>query len=405
MKETRSTQTFTALSMALLALGLMALLGMAFLRHPTPVKLLPQSRVPQLIATQTLPPVRQAITTPQLNAQPTSEKADPTAQSSQPQLPPTSTAAVLAVTQGTPLSVATVIATAAAPVSSSGERPIALTPTQQASVPTHAATSGTWPGSLASDEPDNGDTGSSPVLTSPPLLPGEATAVQPVAPTVGVANVSTPQPTAKLLQAAQVPQAPPGQPASSLPAPTRVISAPTAKPTAKATAKATAKPKPGVPVLPNGVVYGDHKPNLPSRIVRIASPNIRLDTSVYEVYAAKGVWEVADYAAGHHYNSKNPGEGGNIVMAGHNNWRGEVFRYVVDLKPGNLIKVWTLDGKEHHYTVESVNKVLEAGATQAQRLKNAKVMDPTPTEQLTLITCWPYTTFTHRVIVVAKPSP
>jgi sortase A len=179
----------------------------------------------------------------------------------------------------------------------------------------------------------------------------------------------------------------------------------TAAATAKPPAKATAKPKPGVPVLPNGVVYGDHKPNLPGRIVRIASPNVRLDTPVYEVYAVKGVWEVADYAGGHHYNSKNPGEGGNIVMAGHNNWRGEVFRYVADLKPGNLIKVWTLDGKEHHYTVESVNKVLEAGASQAQRLKNAKVMDPTPTEQLTLITCWPYTTFTHRVIVVAKPSP
>jgi sortase A len=52
-----------------------------------------------------------------------------------------------------------------------------------------------------------------------------------------------------------------------------------------------------------------------------------------------------------------------------------------------------------------VNKVLEAGASYAQRLKNAQVMDPTPNEQLTLITCWPYTTFTHRVIIVAKPSP
>ena len=158
-------------------------------------------------------------------------------------------------------------------------------------------------------------------------------------------------------------------------------------------------------VLPNGVIYGERKPNLPNRIVRIASPNIKLDTSVYEVYSPKGVWEVADYAAGHNYNSKNPGEGGNIVMAGHNNWHGEVFRYLVDLKPGDTIKLWTLEGKEYHYTVQSVNKVLEAGASYAQRLKNAQVMDPTPNEQLTLITCWPYTTFTHRVIIVAKPSP
>ena len=150
--------------------------------------------------------------------------------------------------------------------------------------------------------------------------------------------------------------------------------------------------------------YGDHRPNLPNRIVRIASPNIKLDTPVYEVYATKtGEWEVADYAAGHNYNSKNPGEGGNIVLSGHNNWRGEVFRYLEFLKPGNEIDVWTLEGKEYKYQVQDIKKLKEAGASLAQRLSNGKVMDPTPYEQLTLITCWPYTTYTHRLIVTAKP--
>ncbi|HYP41488.1 MAG TPA: hypothetical protein VEX13_14105, partial [Chloroflexia bacterium] len=61
-------------------------------------------------------------------------------------------------------------------------------------------------------------------------------------------------------------------------------------------------------ILPNGVRYGDHHPNLPGRVVRIASPNIKLDTKIYEVYVTKkGLWEVADYAAGHHYSSANPG--------------------------------------------------------------------------------------------------
>lgn len=235
--------------------------------------------------------------------------------------------------------------------------------------------------------PGTGNDGPDPVtgLAPPPLLPGEPTEVASSGGNSGAAsgassgapNIKTPQPK----------------------------TTPTAVPPTVVSVKATPKPKPGQIVLPNGVIYGERKPNLPNRIVRISSPNIRLDTSVYEVYAPKGAWEVADYAAGHHYNSKNPGEGGNIVMAGHNNWRGEVFRYLVDLKPGNLIKVWTQDGKERHYTVESVKKLLENGATKAQRLENAKVMDPTPTEQLTLITCWPYTTYTHRVIVVAKPSP
>jgi len=230
------------------------------------------------------------------------------------------------------------------------------------------------------------DEGEEPDLTPPPLLPvGPPPVSNP-----GSAGGAAPRPT----RTPQAPQAP--QP------PTHTSGPPTAT---VVKVKTTPKPKPGVVVLPNGVVYGERKPNLANRIVRIASPNIKLDTSAYEVYAKNGAWEVADYAAGHHYNSKNPGEGGNIVLAGHNNWRGEVFRYLEFLKPGDLIKIWTLDGKEYHYTVKEVKKLQEAGASMAQRLKNANVMDPTPTEQLTLITCWPYTTYTHRLIVIATPSP
>jgi sortase A len=157
-------------------------------------------------------------------------------------------------------------------------------------------------------------------------------------------------------------------------------------------------------LLPNGVRYGDHHPNLPSRIVRVASPDVKLDAEVYEVYAIKGEWEVAEYAAGHHYNTLNPGEGGNIVLNGHNNWKGEVFRYLEFLKVGDLIQVWTLDGKEHRYRVSQTMKLKEAGATMEQRIQNGRVMLPTDHEQLTLITCWPYTTYTHRLVIIALPE-
>jgi len=186
------------------------------------------------------------------------------------------------------------------------------------------------------------------------------------------------------------------------PTPVSVAQSSNSKPTAKPTT--APKPAPKDPnLMPNGVRYGDHYPKLPDRIVRIASPNIKLDAKVYEVYAKNGAWEVADYAAGHNYNSANPGEGGNIVLAGHNNWRGEVFRYLEFLKPGNEIDVWTLEGKEYKYKVDNIEKLKEAGATMAERLAHGQVMDPTPFEQLTLITCWPYTTYTHRLIVTAKP--
>lgn len=193
---------------------------------------------------------------------------------------------------------------------------------------------------------------------------------------------------------------------TATPAPPPPTNTPVATATAIPKAKAqNPKPSSDPNILPNGVRYGDRTPKLLNRVVRIASPDIELDTRVYEVYGtAKGAWEVADYAAGHHYTSKNPGEGGNIVLAGHNNWRGEVFRYLEFLEPGDTINVWTLDGKEYTYKVQTIEKYKEAGASKTQRLENGKVMDPTSHEQLTLITCWPYTTYTHRLVVVAMPA-
>lgn len=211
----------------------------------------------------------------------------------------------------------------------------------------------------------------------------------------------------------------PGKPAAPLATP---IAQEVAEPTQQAVQQAPggpaqaparqappSKPKPAnTPdpnLLSNGVRYGDHTPNVQGRIVRIASPNIKLDTSVYEVYInrARNEWEVADYAAGHSFNSANPGDGGNIVVSGHNNWKGEVFRYLENLKQGDLIQVWTLAGKEYDYRVQVTEKLQEAGVSYAERLKHAAVMDPTAQEQLTLITCWPYTTFTHRLVIIATP--
>lgn len=214
---------------------------------------------------------------------------------------------------------------------------------------------------------------------------------------------STPLAVDTPVPATNTPQPPP---TDTPPPPPTNTSLPPSPPAAQAKANqqpAPAKAKSDPNILPNGVRYGDHTPKLPDRIVRIASPNIKLDCKVYEVYAVNGAWEVADYAAGHNYNSANPGEGGNIVMAGHNNWRGEVFRYLEFLKQGDEIDVWTLNGKEYKYQVQSIVKLKEAGASLAERISHGHVMDPTPYEQLTLITCWPYTTYTHRLVVTAKP--
>ena len=379
MQQTR-TQIATLSLVALLMLGVVALAA-NFIR-PSEQNIKPEAtRVPALAATITIPALSQASITPPSTIAPPA----PT-QSAQAVLTSQATSSVAA--PATAISPATAIATSQVTAIAEASAVTGGPPTavQQAATPTAVAADDGDPGE-SPIVPDTGSDGPDPVsgLTPPHLLPGVPTEAAASGAARGASSGAPNKPTAQ-------------------PTPALSNSTPTLPPPTVVSVKATPKPKPGQIILPNGVVYGDRKPNLPNRIVRISSPNIRLDTPAYEVYAPKGSWEVADYAAGHHYNSKNPGEGGNIVVAGHNNWRGEVFRYLVDLKPGDLIKVWTLDGKEYRYTVESVSKLLEKGASKAQRIENGKVMDPTPSEQLTLITCWPYTTYTHRLIVVAKPA-
>jgi len=141
------------------------------------------------------------------------------------------------------------------------------------------------------------------------------------------------------------------------------------------------------------------------------APAINLDAEVVPVgwkQITKGgktitVWEVAEYAAGWHQNSSLPGNGGNVVLSGHHNIKGEVFRYLVDLKPGDTVTLYA-DGRPYTYTVESRFVVRDKGEPEEKRRENARWIGPFPDERVTLVTCWPYTNNTHRVIVVAKPS-
>lgn len=115
-------------------------------------------------------------------------------------------------------------------------------------------------------------------------------------------------------------------------------------------------------------------------------------------------WVVPKKAAGWHENSALPGHGGNVVISGHHNVSGKVFRYVVDLVPGDEITLYVED-TPYFYTVTEKYILREEGMSQAARLRNAQWIKPTDDERLTLVTCWPYDWpgNSHRVIVVAKP--
>jgi LPXTG-site transpeptidase (sortase) family protein len=144
---------------------------------------------------------------------------------------------------------------------------------------------------------------------------------------------------------------------------------------------------------------------------RIVAPAINLDGPVVPVGwkqvtqngQSTSVWEVAEYAAGWHKGSALPGMEGNVVLSGHHNIKGEIFRYVVDLNPGDTITLYA-DDHPYTYTVESRFVLRDKGVSEQQRQENARWIGAFPDARLTLVTCWPYTNNTHRVIVIAKPA-
>jgi sortase A len=152
------------------------------------------------------------------------------------------------------------------------------------------------------------------------------------------------------------------------------------------------------------------RPPANSPPTRIVIPQIGLDSKVVEVGwtvekrdgQLVSVWDVADYAAGFHRGSAYPGHIGNTVISGHHNIRGEVFRYLVDLEPGDEVILYVGE-TTYKYAVEEKLVLPDKDVSAEQKRENGKWIRYFPDERLTLVTCWPYTNNTHRVIVITKP--
>jgi LPXTG-site transpeptidase (sortase) family protein len=150
-----------------------------------------------------------------------------------------------------------------------------------------------------------------------------------------------------------------------------------------------------------------------SAVQRVVIPSIALDSKVIEVGwstqeisgKAAAVWDVAEYAIGQHRGSANPGEGGNVVLAGHVGGYGHVFRDLFYVHPGDQITIYS-GGQEFLYVVQDRLIVDEDDAPPEQRAENAKLIAPTDHEVVTMITCWPPKgpdKFKQRVVVRAVP--
>ncbi len=214
-----------------------------------------------------------------------------------------------------------------------------------------------------------------------------------------------------------------GQPARSAKAATQMLVSPTAtqRPQPSATATNTLTPAPPTPTStltptplpPTSTPTPVPTPGRLPPATRIVIPALGVDARVVEVSwkiveingVKVGVWDTAENAVAHHNSSANPGENDNVVMSGHHNIKGEVFKKLVDLKSGAEIILHAVDGKSYRYVVQDNLRIPEADASLEERLAHAQMyMGHTPDPTLTLISCWPYSGNTHRLIIIAKLS-
>jgi LPXTG-site transpeptidase (sortase) family protein len=146
---------------------------------------------------------------------------------------------------------------------------------------------------------------------------------------------------------------------------------------------------------------------------RVQAPEVGVDAIVVPVgwqlvgppEARHAEWEVAAFAAGYHKDSALPGETGNVVLSGHHNILGEVFRDLWLLKPGDEVLLTDSADRVYRYVVREVNILPDAGMPPEVRASYLRYLQQTSESILTMVTCWPYESNTHRTIVVADLVP
>lgn len=151
----------------------------------------------------------------------------------------------------------------------------------------------------------------------------------------------------------------------------------------------------------------------PGKPARILIPALGVDAPVHQVklerFEEDGQplfrWQVPDdYAAGWHNDSAALGFRGNTVLNGHHNVFGAIFGDLRSLPIGGDIYLYDVDGNGYHYQVTEQELIPERDESVALRRANAHWMERKPDERITIVTCWPRTDNTHRLIVVAKPA-
>jgi sortase A len=150
------------------------------------------------------------------------------------------------------------------------------------------------------------------------------------------------------------------------------------------------------PAIPDRIIIP--KIELDAPVIQAGTRKVRVNGQIFEQYTAPD-----EFAAGWHPDSALLGEPGNTVLNGHHNVFGEVFGKLVDLESGDFIYVLS-DEQQYGYVIANKMILPELGedVSVEQRLQNARWIMESKDERLTLVTCWPAYSNTHRLIIVAK---
>ncbi len=129
----------------------------------------------------------------------------------------------------------------------------------------------------------------------------------------------------------------------------------------------------------------------PEQPTRIVIKSIGIDAPIVQ----GDTWDQLKKGVGHHLGTANPGERGNMVLSGHDDVFGEIFR--------NLEKIELKD----EILVYSGSRVFRYVATQKRVIEPTEVgvMRPTNDPTATLITCYPYLVDNKRIIIIAELQP
>ena len=144
-------------------------------------------------------------------------------------------------------------------------------------------------------------------------------------------------------------------------------------------------------------------------IQQVTIPAIGVDSPVVPVgwrvdpASSSAEWDSPGPAIGWVLTSALPDQPGNVILYGHNNMYGSVFKNLAKLSPGDALSLQT-GQRAWNYEVDQVVLLPFSTASEEERRSYQTYLAETAVPRLTLISCWPPESNTYRVVVVAYPQ-